>query len=110
VTSTGQIPSDRLLSSLLSSQNSTSGSTHLDDSINFTQFLTLFGERLIELDSEEDLVEAFSSFEGGGTAGHGKVDVDEMKGWLAEYGDKMTDEEVRIARAPLIALPRKTLT
>ncbi len=112
----GQIPSERLLTALLSSRP---GDTDPDLShatlppspdsptgpdsgpvdpmratLNFTQFLTLFGERLVALDGSDALCEAFSSFEAPGRGEGGKVDVQEMRGWLRDYGDRMSEEEV----------------
>ncbi|KAH8921379.1 EF-hand [Atractiella rhizophila] len=50
-------------------------------SINFTQFLSMFGTHLLELDTEEEMDE-------------GSVSGKELRGWLLEYGDRMTEEEV----------------
>jgi hypothetical protein len=52
----------------------------------------LFGERLVQLDEEDEVVEAFKSFEKPGE--EGVVEMEMMRGWLRDYGDKMSDEEV----------------
>lgn len=62
--------------------------------INFTMFLTMMGEHLLQLDPEAELVEAFECFDDGDT---GYVKADEMRKWLRDVGDRMSDEEVRIA-------------
>lgn len=54
-------------------------------------FLTMMGERLFEFDTETELVEAFESFDENDT---GTVKVDEIKKWLSEMGDRMSEEEV----------------
>ncbi|KAG6821390.1 hypothetical protein H0H93_014187 [Arthromyces matolae] len=59
--------------------------------INFTMFLTMMSERLFEFDTEKELVEAFSSFDENDT---GIVKVEEMRKWLSEVGDRMTNEEI----------------
>ncbi|KAJ9092683.1 hypothetical protein QFC21_006749 [Naganishia friedmannii] len=60
----GQTPTKKTLESLLarpSGSTSTSGSTK---SINFTQFLTMFGTHLLDLaDSEHEILDAFACFD-----------------------------------------------
>jgi hypothetical protein len=51
----------------------------------------MMGEHLLELDPEEDIVEAFSCFDDGDK---GVVDVKEMRKHLGELGDRMEDWEV----------------
>lgn len=60
--------------------------------INFTMFLTMMSERLFEFDTEAELVEAFGSFDEDDS---GTVRVDEMRKWLSEVGERMTEQEVR---------------
>lgn len=67
-----------------------------DRGVNFPMFLTMMGERLFEFDSEVELVEAFECFDENDS---GVVKVDEMKKWLADFGDHMSEEEVR--RTPI---------
>ena len=66
-------------------------SGNASDGINFTQFLTMMGEQLIELDKEEELVEAFACFDDGDK---GVVDTNELGRWLSEMGDRMSQAEV----------------
>jgi len=51
----------------------------------------MMGEHLLELDPEEELVDAFSCFDEGDK---GVVDVKEMRKFLGELGDRMDDWEV----------------
>ncbi|KAJ9118238.1 hypothetical protein QFC22_004146 [Naganishia vaughanmartiniae] len=84
--------------------STTSGSR----SINFTQFLTMFGNHLLDLaDSEQEILEAFACFDEHdqgfvdvrGDAKEGMVVGQEgLRGWLKDYGDKMSDAEA----SPLI--------
>lgn len=46
---------------------------------------------MLELDPEHDILEAFACFDEGDK---GWVDVREMRQWLSELGDRMTDKEV----------------
>jgi len=54
-------------------------------------FLTMMGERLVELDPEAELVEAFESFDENDS---GWVKCSEIRKWLGSVGDKMDDREV----------------
>lgn len=54
-------------------------------------FLSMMGDKLLKLDPEEELNEAFGSFDEGD---EGVVRVEEMRQWLSQTGDRMTDEEV----------------
>jgi myosin regulatory light chain 12 len=62
-----------------------------DRGVNFTMFLTMMGEHLLELDSEAELLEAFESFD---ENDDGKVRCDEMRKWLSEVGERMDQTEV----------------
>ncbi|NXU30107.1 MLRA protein, partial [Thalassarche chlororhynchos] len=59
--------------------------------INFTVFLTLFGEKLNGTDPEESLLNAFKLFDPTGT---GTVNKDEFKQLLLTQADKFSPEEV----------------
>lgn len=58
-------------------------------SINFTIFLTMFGERLFGTDAESDILGAFEAFDPSGF-----VDVKVLKEALTTMGDRMTPEQV----------------
>ncbi|XP_051525960.1 myosin regulatory light chain 2, atrial isoform-like isoform X1 [Xyrauchen texanus] len=68
--------------------------------INFTVFLTLFGEKLNGTDPEETILAAFKPFDPNGT---GVVNKDEFKRLLMNQADKFTAEEVdhAFAMAPI---------
>ncbi|WRT68386.1 uncharacterized protein IL334_005362 [Kwoniella shivajii] len=86
----GQTPTPQLLSSLLTSRpGNVKGSA--SEGINFTQFLSMMGEHLIQLDNEQELVDAFACFDEGDK---GFVDVKEVRKWLGEMGDRMSEEEI----------------
>ncbi|XP_029494181.1 myosin regulatory light chain 2, atrial isoform-like isoform X1 [Oncorhynchus nerka] len=59
--------------------------------INFTVFLTLFGEKLNGTDPEDTILAAFKLFDPNGT---GFVNKDEFKRLLMNQADKFTAEEV----------------
>ncbi|KAK4688580.1 hypothetical protein P7C73_g1519, partial [Tremellales sp. Uapishka_1] len=87
----GQTPTPALLSTLLSSRPGGAAATDTKSGINFTQFLAMMGEHLLELDPEHDLVEAFACFDDGDK---GVVDIKEMRRHLGEIGDRMEDWEI----------------
>lgn len=72
-----------------------------DRGVNFAMFLTMMGERLVEFDSEAELLEAFECFDENDS---GIVKVDEVRKWLTEVGDRMQPEEVRELTVPCMEL------
>lgn len=68
--------------------------------VNFTQFLTMFGEHLAELDDQTVLMEAFECFD---EKDVGKIDAHELRFWLSQVGDKMSDREIdRLLSGPFM--------
>lgn len=63
------------------------------EGINFTQFLTMFGDHLSEMDEAATLRDAFECFD---EKDDGIIDADEMRYWLSEVGDRMEDAEVSL--------------
>ncbi|XP_043940156.1 myosin regulatory light chain 2, atrial isoform [Protopterus annectens] len=59
--------------------------------INFTVFLTLFGEKLNGTDPEDTILNAFKLFDPHGT---GSINKDEFKRLLMTQADKFSEEEV----------------
>lgn len=57
-------------------------------------FLTMMSERLFEFDTEPELLEAFDSFDDGAD---GLVKVEDMRKWLGELGDRMSEDEVYVS-------------
>ncbi|OQR68317.1 myosin regulatory light chain sqh-like [Tropilaelaps mercedesae] len=59
--------------------------------INFTMFLTLFGERLQGTDPEEVIRNAFACFDEDNT---GQINEEKLRELLTTMGDRFSDEEV----------------
>ncbi|CAO1637669.1 unnamed protein product [Sympodiomycopsis kandeliae] len=68
--------------------------------INFTQFLTMFGEHLDSLDDASVLIDAFECFD---EKDVGWIDADEIRSWLSSVGDRMNDQEIdRLLSGPFM--------
>merc|ERR1712044_15819 len=59
--------------------------------INFTMFLTMFGEKLNGTDPEDVIRNAFACFDDQGT---GKINEEYLRELLTTMGDRFTDDEV----------------
>ncbi|POW10820.1 hypothetical protein PSTT_05725 [Puccinia striiformis] len=99
LTSLGQAPTPKLLTSLLSSRPSTfppakPDSMDYNQGLNFTTFLTMMSEKLLELNPESELIEAFECFD---EDDKGTTDGKELREWLGTVGDKMSKEEVSLS-------------
>ncbi|POV94927.1 hypothetical protein PSTT_16559 [Puccinia striiformis] len=84
LTSLGQAPTPKLLTSLLSSRPSTfppakPDSMDYNQGLNFTTFLTMMSEKLLELNPESELIEAFECFD---EDDKGTTDGKELREWL----------------------------
>ncbi|KAL9938612.1 hypothetical protein V8E36_002331 [Tilletia maclaganii] len=92
---TGKAQQDRLMASAQLRDGAEGNET-----INFTQFLTMFGEHLAELDEASDLIEAFECFD---ERDDGVIETGEMRYWLSEVGDRMSDKEIdRLLSGPFL--------
>lgn len=60
--------------------------------INFTMFLSIFGERIHGADPEDVILNAFKTFDMENT---GNIDVDNLRKFLGKWGDKLSTDEVR---------------
>ena len=60
--------------------------------LSFTQFLTMMGDKLLRMDKDDVVGEAFASFD---ASDEGVVRIDELREWLQTTGDKLSDDEVR---------------
>ncbi|KAG8994274.1 hypothetical protein FRB93_001644 [Tulasnella sp. JGI-2019a] len=89
--SLGITPTRHMMDSLLNARPGGDLPDTMDRGVNFTMFLTMMGEHLLELDAEAELLEAFESFD---ENDEGKVKCEEMRKWLSEVGDRMDDSEV----------------
>ncbi|EPQ26812.1 uncharacterized protein PFL1_05790 [Pseudozyma flocculosa PF-1] len=88
----GQEPKPSTLDAHFASAGSSSSSSgSASATINFTQFLTMFGEHLAELDEASTLVDAFECFD---ERDQGVIDAGEIRYWLSEVGDRMTEQEI----------------
>ncbi|KNE94112.1 hypothetical protein PSTG_12541 [Puccinia striiformis f. sp. tritici PST-78] len=105
LTSLGQAPTPKLLNSLLSSRPSTfppakPDSMDYNQGLNFTTFLTMMSEKLLELNPESELIEAFECFD---EDDKGTTDGKELREWLGTVGDKMSKEEIDKLLSPPFA-------
>jgi Ca2+-binding EF-hand superfamily protein len=66
--------------------------------INFTIFLTLFGERMSGTDPEHEILSAFEAFDERKT---GFIDADMLRDALMTMGERFTDEEVHTEPIPV---------
>ncbi|KAL7417683.1 hypothetical protein BDY24DRAFT_375731 [Mrakia frigida] len=86
------LPSSGLSAALASLYDlPTNGTDGKEGGITFTVFLSMMGDKLLKLDPEEELNEAFGSFDEGD---EGVVRVEEMREWLRESGERMSEEEI----------------
>eukprot|EP00049_Salpingoeca_infusionum_P017373 m.352704 g.352704 ORF g.352704 m.352704 type:complete len:173 (+) comp16595_c0_seq1:216-734(+) len=80
--SLGQTPSDEEISAML---------REAPGKLNFTMFLTLFGEKMTGTDPEDVIKNAFACFDPENT---GKLDEEKLRSLLTTMGDRFSDEEV----------------
>nr|XP_027196515.1 myosin regulatory light chain 2, smooth muscle major isoform-like [Dermatophagoides pteronyssinus] len=91
----------------LKATNNKSGRVYPDDELqnmlseapgplNFTMFLSIFGERIAGGDNPDVIKAAFKTFDPFET---GMVNVEELRKNLTRFGDKLTDEELDTAFA-----------
>jgi len=67
--------------------------------INFTMFLTIFGDRIAGTDEEEVIVNAFNMYD----EGDGKCKEDTLRKALTTWGEKFNDKEIEeaLSEAPM---------
>ncbi|KAI9139148.1 hypothetical protein BKA69DRAFT_1087832 [Paraphysoderma sedebokerense] len=82
--SLGQTPTDESIEEMIA---------EAPGSINFTIFLTLFGERMNGTDPEHEILQAFEAFDEKKT---GYINADDLREFMTTMGDRFTDEEVDI--------------
>ncbi|XP_065883346.1 myosin regulatory light polypeptide 9-like [Dysidea avara] len=80
--SLGQEPDDKTVDGMMS---------EAPGPLNFTMFLTLFGEKLNGTDPEDVIKNAFGCFD---DEGSGFINEDRLRELLTTMGDRFTDEEV----------------
>ncbi|KAI9178796.1 hypothetical protein H9P43_005458 [Blastocladiella emersonii ATCC 22665] len=84
--SLGQNPTDEYVDDMIADAPG-------NGTINFTIFLTLFGERMSGTDPEHEILQAFEAFDEKKT---GYIDADLLRDALTTMADRFTDEEVDI--------------
>ncbi|KDN49947.1 EF-hand [Tilletiaria anomala UBC 951] len=91
---------DAYMSSAFADSYTSEASAMSSAGVNFTQFLTMFGTHLSELDEAHELSEAFACFD---EKDDGVLDAAELRYWLKEVGDRMTDSEIdRLLSGPFM--------
>lgn len=75
--------------------------------INFTMFLTLFGERLQGTDPEDVIKNAFGCFD---EDNDGVVNEEKLRELLTTMGDRFTDEDVRHDSTQFLLMPLLVVT
>jgi Ca2+-binding EF-hand superfamily protein len=78
----GQNPSDEYIDDMIS---------EAPGSINFTMFLTLFGEKMTGTDPEHEILQAFEAFDPKKT---GLINAEVLRDAMVSMGDRFTDDEV----------------
>jgi Ca2+-binding EF-hand superfamily protein len=81
----GKTPSDKEIDEML---NEAAGP------INFTMFITLFGDKVAGVDPEATITSAFKLFDKQGT---GKIQEQQLRDLLTGVGDKLTADEIQQA-------------
>ena len=92
----GISPSQSTLDALLAARPGTP-----DKGINFTMFLAMMSERLVQFDPEVELKEAFECFDEADT---GTVKADELRKWMSDVGERMDQQEVPSYPRPVAPL------
>ncbi|KAF7495348.1 Myosin regulatory light polypeptide 9 [Sarcoptes scabiei] len=64
--------------------------------LNFTMFLSIFGERIAGGDNPDIIRSAFKTFDNDET---GMVNAEDLRKMLTKFGEKLTDEEMDLALA-----------
>ncbi|OMJ27202.1 Myosin regulatory light chain 12B [Smittium culicis] len=82
--SLGQDSSDSVISAMLAEANGP---------INFTMFLTMMSEKLVGIDSEHEINNAFEAFD---EEGNGLISAKDFKEALMYMGDRMSASEVEL--------------
>jgi len=96
--SLGITPTRQMMDELLTARPGGEAMDSTDRGVNFTMFLTMMGEHLLELDAEAELLEAFECFD---ENDEGKVKCEELRKWLGEVGERMDTHEIdRLLKGP----------
>ncbi|KAG8885015.1 hypothetical protein FRB97_002522 [Tulasnella sp. 331] len=93
--SLGITPTRHMMDALLNARPGGDLPDTMDKGVNFTMFLTMMGEHLLELDAEAELLEAFESFD---ENDEGKVKCDELRPFTDRQGFFNYREWVKVLR------------
>lgn len=85
--SVGQKPSQHKLQEMINEVQENED----DDEITFEQFLKMVRKRMKDVDTEEELIEAFKFFD---TEGTGLIQVEELKQMMLNLGETLDPEEL----------------
>lgn len=85
--SVGQKPSQHELQEMINEVQENED----DDEITFEQFLKMVRKRMKDVDTEEELIEAFKFFD---TEGTGLIQVEELKQMMLNLGETLDPEEL----------------
>jgi calmodulin len=85
--SVGQKPSQHELQEMINEVQENED----DDEITFEQFLKMVRKRMKDVDTEEELIEAFKFFD---TEGTGLIQIDELKQMMLNLGETLDPEEL----------------
>jgi calmodulin len=64
-----------------------------DGEVDFREFMELMAKKMKEGEMDEELVEAFKTFD---KSGKNYFTVDDLRNVMHEYGEKLTDEEIKL--------------
>jgi calmodulin len=85
--SVGQKPSEHELQEMINEVQENED----DDEITFEQFLKMVRKRMKDVDTEEELIEAFKFFD---TEGTGLINVEDLKQMMLNLGETLDPEEL----------------
>ncbi|KAM0788948.1 hypothetical protein ACM66B_003023 [Microbotryomycetes sp. NB124-2] len=100
LTSLGENPSPERISALLAARPTTGDRSlfqSADERLNFTMFVTMMSEHLSTMDPEQELLEAFATFDEGN---RGLIRPADLRKCLMTEGNCMTEDEVNRLLSP----------
>ena len=86
--SIGQNPTEEEVMAMINEVDSDN-----DGEVDFREFMELMAKKMKEGEMDEELVEAFKTFD---KNGNGCITMQELKDVMHQYGEKLSDEEVKL--------------